>query len=158
MKPPTINGAEVSTRLLASFVAVAEELHFSRAAERLHLAQPALSKQIRQLERDLGVRLFDRSRREVRLTAAGDALLPTARRVLGDWAEGLARARAAEQAQLRQLRVGFVASIGADHTTAITANFVRRQPGWRPTWRLADWIDPLAGLGSGATDVALLRR
>jgi len=72
----------VSLRRLDYFVVLAEELHFSRAAARLHLAQPALSQQIRRLEDDVRLSLFDRSRRRVELTQAGALLLVEARRVL----------------------------------------------------------------------------
>ena len=70
---------DVHVRDLRYFVAVAEELHFTRAAERLYVSQPALSKQVRALERQLGVELFRRGPQGVRLTEAGNALLPYAR-------------------------------------------------------------------------------
>jgi DNA-binding transcriptional LysR family regulator len=67
---------------LQAFLAVAEELHFGRAADRLHMAQPPLSRTIQQLERELGTRLFDRNTRSVRLTASGRALVGAARDVM----------------------------------------------------------------------------
>jgi hypothetical protein len=70
---------DLDTRLLRAYVVVAEELSFTRAAERLHLAQQALSAQVRQLESRLGVQLFERTTRRVALTAAGEALMPDAR-------------------------------------------------------------------------------
>src|SRR3954468_19877075 len=79
---------DVHVRDLRYFVAVAEELHFTRAAERLYVSQPALSKQIRALERQLGPELFRRDRRGVALPPAGAALLPYAERLLAVWAEG----------------------------------------------------------------------
>jgi len=96
-------------RHLRYFVAVAEELHFRRAAERLHVAQPAISEQIRKLEQELGVRLFDRTQRRVSLTVAGAALLEEARQVLrhADVAQQVART-AGRQATTR-LRVAYVA-------------------------------------------------
>ncbi len=95
-------------RHLRYFVAVAEELHFRRAAERLHVAQPAVSEQVRKLEQELGVRLFDRTQRRVSLTA-GAAMLEEARRVLrhANVAQQVARSTA-ERATMR-LRIGYLA-------------------------------------------------
>jgi DNA-binding transcriptional LysR family regulator len=96
-------------RHLRYFVAVAEELHFRRAAERLHVAQPAVSEQVRKLETELGVRLFNRTQRSVSLTASGRAMLGEARRVLrqADVAQMAAR-NAADEAR-SQLRIGYLA-------------------------------------------------
>ncbi|MGY3340912.1 DNA-binding transcriptional LysR family regulator [Streptomyces filamentosus] len=85
---------DVRGRGLRHFFAVAEELHFTRAAERPYVSRPTLSKQIRALERQLGAPPFDRGRQGVRLTEAGTTLLPYARAVLAAWgeAEGVVRA------------------------------------------------------------------
>ena len=93
-------------RQLRYFVTVAEELNFGRAAERLHIAGPSLSQQIKALERDLNVRLFDRDRRSVTLTASGAALLPHAR-ALVDQADELRR-RAAGLLTSEPVRIGYV--------------------------------------------------
>jgi DNA-binding transcriptional LysR family regulator len=93
----------VELRHLRYFVAVAEELHFRRAAERLYVAQPAVSEQVRKLEGELGVRLFDRTHRSVALTASGAALLDEARRVLrqADIAQAAARSAVGTADRLR---------------------------------------------------------
>ncbi|NEA06009.1 LysR family transcriptional regulator, partial [Streptomyces sp. SID10116] len=77
-----VHRRDVDPRLLRAFVAVAEELHFTRAAARLYVAQQALSRDVRRLERELGAELFSRTTRQVTLTADGERLLPYARRVL----------------------------------------------------------------------------
>jgi len=98
-------------RTLRQFVAVAEELHFSRAAERLHMTQPPLSLAIQGLERELGAALFVRTQRSVAMSPAGAALLPRARRMLAE-AEELPRlAQAAAQGLVGRLRLAFVSSI-----------------------------------------------
>jgi DNA-binding transcriptional LysR family regulator len=111
-------------RHLRSFVAVAEELHFGRAAERLHIAQSPLSQQIQRLERQVGAMLFERNRRKVELTDAGNAMLTHAREALAqaDLAETAARAAAAGRAGT--LRIGFLGS-------AALAILPRIVPPWR---------------------------
>jgi DNA-binding transcriptional LysR family regulator len=89
-------------RALRYFVTVADELHFGRAADRLHIAQPAVSRQIARLERELGVRLFDRSPRRVRLTAAGQRVLDAAREALA----AADRVRIAATPRAGVLRIG----------------------------------------------------
>jgi DNA-binding transcriptional LysR family regulator len=98
-------------RPLRQFVAVAEELHFGRAAQRLHMTQPPLTQAIQQLERTLGARLFDRTQRRVALTAAGAALLPQVKRLLAEAATLPRQAQAAAAGQAGRLRLAFVSSI-----------------------------------------------
>ena len=97
-------------RHLRYFVAVAEDLHFGRAARRLGLAQPPLSQQIGRLERLIGQQLFERKPR-VRLTPAGEALLPVARGILGDVSAGVAAARRAGSGVVGSLTLGFASSV-----------------------------------------------
>ena len=95
-------------RQLKYFVAVAEELHFRRAAERLYVAQPAVSEQIRKLEAELGVRLFDRTNRRVAITEAGAALLEEGRRVLAQADAAQLAARNARERAGARLRIGYL--------------------------------------------------
>jgi DNA-binding transcriptional LysR family regulator len=98
----------VELRHLRYFVAVAEELHFRRAAERLHVAQPAISEQVRKLEIDLGVQLFERTHRSVALTHAGIAFLEEARRVLRQADVARQAARGAVERATMRLRIGYL--------------------------------------------------
>jgi DNA-binding transcriptional LysR family regulator len=105
---PHERSSAVELRHLRYFVAVAEELHFRRAAERLYVAQPAVSEQIRKLEAELGVRLFDRTHRSVSLTEPGSALLVEARRVLHQAEVARLAARNAHRSAGTRLRIGYV--------------------------------------------------
>ena len=118
-------------RDLRYFAAVAEELSFTRAAGRLHLSQPALSKQIRGLEVTLRAQLFRRDRRQVELTAAGTALYEVARGLLRDWDDGVAVVADAAAQEARMLRAGTLTSIGRALYPAVLEQFAKRQPGWR---------------------------
>jgi DNA-binding transcriptional LysR family regulator len=143
-------------RDLRYFVAVAEELSFTRAAERLFVSQPALSKQIRQLEEQLRVRLLHRDRRSVSLTAAGRALLPAACEMLLAW-DGAQRAvsdAAASEASV--VTVGMSTSIGRGLLADLRERFAERRPTWRIRFRQVNWDDPTAGLGEGDVDVAFV--
>jgi DNA-binding transcriptional LysR family regulator len=106
-------GAVPELRQLRVFVAVAEERNFTRAAERLHLAQQAVSKSVRQLERELGVELLERTTREVRLTPAGAALLAAGRETLAAADTAFARAREVGAALAGRVRIGATPAVGA---------------------------------------------
>src|ERR1017187_7922072 len=143
-------------RDLRYFMAVAEELNFTRAAQRLHLSQPALSKQIRGLETTLRAQLFRRDRRQVELTAAGTALHAVARCLLQDWDDGVAVVGDAAAQDARVLRAGTLTSIGRALYPAITDQFAKRQPGWRVELHTCGWGDPTAGLRDRAADAAFV--
>ena len=107
---------KVELRHLRYFVAVAEELHFSRAAEKLQIAQPPLSQQIRQLEHIVGVRLFERNHHAVMLTAAGQVFLEDALRILEQVDQALLRMQQAQHGQVGRLDMGFVNNAMATET------------------------------------------
>ncbi|MFI7388880.1 LysR substrate-binding domain-containing protein [Streptomyces sp. NPDC049813] len=114
---------------LTGFIAVAEELHFGRAAERLHIAQSPLSQQIRLLERDLGVRLFDRTTRSVRLTPAGHSLVEPARRLLADASAVRRTVRAAHLGEAGRVTVGFGGASSYAALPLLTRAVTSRHPG-----------------------------
>ena len=145
---------DVHLRDLRYFVAVAEELSFTRAASnRLFIAQPTLSKQIRQLELTMRVALFERDRRTVALTPAGAALLPRARALLDQW--GDTERELAGAARCTTVTVGFQTRIGRGLIPMVTGRLERLHPEWKLLFRQVSWADPTAGLASGDVDVAV---
>ncbi|MFD4630631.1 LysR family transcriptional regulator [Streptomyces sp. NPDC058284] len=142
-------------RALHYFVAVAEELHFGRAATRLHMSQPPLSRAIKQLETELGAALFDRSSAGVALTPVGAVLLDEARALLAR--ADRARERVATAAGAASITVGILSG-GTDSDAARLADAYRRQhPRVEVRVRETDLTDPTCGLHAGAVDVALTR-
>jgi DNA-binding transcriptional LysR family regulator len=142
-------------RHLRYFVAVAEELNFSRAARRLRMAQPPLSVAIRQLEQELGAELFQRSSREVKLTEAGRALLDGARRTLAEAERAANVARRAAAGELGSLRLAFSWSARFETLPALGRAFRARRP---DVTLLTEemWNARMASaLGSGSIDVAV---
>ena len=123
-------------RWLTAFVMVAEELNYRRAAERLHVAQPAISQQIMNLEKDLGVRLFDRNNRSVQLTDAGDAFLAPCRSALRALENAGLSARNAGTGEFGKIRLGFNA--GFSPGPRICTEGLRRQSA---TGRLGPYPD-----------------
>jgi DNA-binding transcriptional LysR family regulator len=145
---------DVHLRDLRYFVAVAEDLNMTRAAERLFVSQPALSKQLRALERQLGCALFDRVPSGVTLTRQGTALLPVARDLLARWSTGYESIRAAGQSGT--LVIGMQTAIGRGLQQEALRRFRAAMPGWEVALRLVSWHDPTGGLADGSSDVAFI--
>jgi DNA-binding transcriptional LysR family regulator len=142
-------------RHLRAFVAVAEELHFTRAAQRLFLAQQALSAQIRQLEAMLGEELFARTTRRVRLTAAGEALLEHAPAILALADEAYRSVSAAAARQRSQLRIGYSASVGT--VPPIIEALHEQVPDLRVLAQEVSRDEAVEGVRRGRFDVAFVR-
>ncbi|GLZ07494.1 LysR family transcriptional regulator [Actinomadura sp. NBRC 104412] len=147
---------DVDTRLLRYFLAVAEDLSFTKAAERLFLSQPALSKQIRHLETTLGTELFVRTSRTVRLSAAGAELLPHARAIVTDWQTATRRTLGAAARAARVLRIGFAASGAGLLTTRSRAVFSKRYPDVTVEAHGQIWGGEVNALREGLVDVAFI--
>ncbi len=148
---------DVNTRRLRAFVAVAEELHFTRAAVKLFISQQSLSKQIADLENDVGTPLFERTSRKVELTAAGETLLRSAREALDSFDRGVEHARRIGRSHSAVLRLGFITGAALELTTHILSEFRSRFPEARVELHEFGLADPTAGLMSAETDVAFIR-
>jgi DNA-binding transcriptional LysR family regulator len=142
-------------RQLRYFVAVAEELHFRRAAERLHMSQPPLSHQIRLLEDELGCVLLERTRRRVELTPAGNALLSDARAALGDLDRAARNARRIHEGQTGLLRVSFAGSALLSLVPRVVHGLREQHPEIDIELRERSTSDQVRALAAGATDLGL---
>jgi DNA-binding transcriptional LysR family regulator len=145
-------------RHLRYFIGVAEELHFGRAAQRLGISQPPLSQQIRALEEELGVSLFDRSSRRVALTAAGRLFLVEARRTLAQADHAMTVARRAELGEIGELNLGF--STSAPFTAVVSQalySFRQRHPGVRLLLNEMTRDEQIEGLAARELDVGFIR-
>lgn len=146
----------IELRHLRYFTAVAEELHFGRAAERLGMAQPPLSQQIKSLEELVGFALFER-RPQVRLTTAGEALLEVARRTLSQVEEGLELTRRVGRGEVGRLTVGFAASILTTALPEILRTYREQYRGVELRLRELSSAAQIEALGDGSIDVGFLR-
>jgi DNA-binding transcriptional LysR family regulator len=144
-------------RQLRYFVAVAEELHFRRAAARLHVSQPPLSHQIKQLEQEMGCRLLARTRRRVELTAAGEAFLRDARVVLAELDGAVATARRIDSGQTGRLRINFVGSALLSIIPAAVQRFRAARPDLEIELHERPTADQVRAVKEGVVDVGLVR-
>lgn len=144
-------------RQLAYFEVIAEESHFGRASQRLQVAQPALTRQIQQLERELGVQLFDRSHRRIRLTDAGHAFLDESRRLLAAAEQAKEAARRAARGETGRLTVAFVGSATYGPLPLILRAFRERFPAVHLLLDEMDSAAQSAGLLERRVDVGFLR-
>lgn len=142
---------------LRCFVAVAEELHFGRAAERLNMTQPPLSRQIRLLEHHVGVRLLERSSRLVRLSAAGKAFFPEAARILRIAEEARFVARRAAAGEQGNLAIGFTSASGYSLLPEVVRRLRACAPGVALTLKELVSTTQVAALNAGEIDLGLLR-
>ncbi|MEU1982345.1 LysR substrate-binding domain-containing protein [Nocardia sp. NPDC019395] len=142
---------------LESFVAVAETLHYGRAAQRLSISQPPLSRRIQLLERELGVELFDRTGRAIRLTTAGQAFLADARRILGMSEQAALTVRRVPAGEIGTVAMGFTASAAHSVLDAFVAAARTRLPGVDLVLRERVSGAQLEELNSGELDLGLVR-
>jgi LysR family hca operon transcriptional activator len=147
----------VELRHLRYFVAVAEELSFTRAAARLRTAQPSLSQQIRQLEKSVGVKLLDRSRQHVGLTNAGRIFLQQAKEILAGVDHGARLGKQGADGRAGELSVGTFPSADVRIVPALRPLVAEHMPDVRLILHSKYAVEPIAGLQSGALDVAFLR-
>ncbi len=144
-------------RQVRSFLSIAETLHFGRTAELIHLSQPALSLQIRALEKEVGVRLFERNRRRTTLTAAGLAFRDDAAAAVSQLDQAIRRARLVAHGKLGLLRVGFISTAGNEIVPNIVRQFRDSNPEVEFSLRNILTTDQIQMLGAGSLDIGFLR-
>jgi len=144
-------------RHLRYFVAVAEELSFTRAAKRMNIAQPPLSQQIRQLEDELGLRLLHRTRRRVEISDAGRVFLERARRILREIDEAAIQAQRAQRGETGSISIGFFEYISYTFLPPILRDFRKNFPGVELQLRWIPVIGQADALRRGEIDVSFLR-
>lgn len=143
---------------LTAFLVVAEELHFGRAAQRLHLAQPPLSRMIKQFERELGCELFDRTTRSVRLTSAGEALVQPARQVLEDCSAARRAVQSAGRGETGRVRIGFAGPSSYLMVGKLARAVRERHPGIELNLRSTTYAyESLRSVLAGELDIAFAR-
>jgi DNA-binding transcriptional LysR family regulator len=144
-------------RQIRSFLSIAETLHFGRTAEMIHLSQPALSLQIRALEDEIGVRLFERNRRKTALTAAGIAFRDDATGALLRLDQVVHRAKLAANGKRGILRIGFISTAGSEIVPTIIRQFRERNGEVEFSLRNILTIDQIQMLEAGSLDIGFLR-
>jgi len=144
-------------RHIRSFLSIAGTLHFGRTAELIHLSQPALSLQIRALEEEVGVRLFERNRRKTTLTAAGAAFRDDAAAALSQLEQAIRRARLAANGKLGLLRIGFISTAGSELVADIVRQFRKSNPDVEFSLRNILTAEQVRMLETGALDIGFLR-
>jgi DNA-binding transcriptional LysR family regulator len=149
--------AEVELRQIRSFLSIAETLHFGRTADLIHLSQPALSLQIRALEEEIGVRLFERDRRKTALTAAGAAFRDDATAALVRIEQAVRSARLAADGKLGLLRIGFISTAGNEIVPDIVREFREANPHIEFSLRNILTVDQIQMLDTGSLDIGFLR-
>jgi DNA-binding transcriptional LysR family regulator len=144
-------------RQIRSFLSIAETLHFGHTAELIHLSQPALSLQIRALEEEIGVRLFERNRRKTTLTAAGFTFRDDAAGALSQLEQAIRRARLAASGKLGLLRIGFVSTAGSEIVPNIVRQFRKSNPEVEFSLRNILTAEQVPMLETGSLDIGFLR-
>jgi DNA-binding transcriptional LysR family regulator len=143
-------------RQIRSFLSIAETLHFGRTAELIHLSQPALSLQIRALEEDVGVRLFERNWRKTTLTAAGVAFRNDAAAALSLLEEAIRKSRLAARGELGLLRIGFISTAGTEIVPDIVRQFRKLNPDVEFSLRNILTAEQVQMLETGSLDIGFL--